>query len=126
MNTNSLAPLLIGGGLLLVLLSVTAPHVLGGRLEWSTEDATRFQQASQNYHAALHGRSHTAQNATPGEDSFAAARDDYLERKASLDAAQARGTNVGAILRWIGIMSSVVGLTLYLIPIVLGDAKPSP
>jgi hypothetical protein len=124
MNTHAPAPLLLGGGLLLVLLSFAAPRLLGGRLEWSKADAVKLQQASQNYHAALHTRSHAHTTERASDDQLTQARDEYLRQQQSLEAARSRGSNVGGILRWIGIVCSVVGLALYLVPIVIGEPKP--
>ena len=58
MRMVSTAALLLGGGLLLVILSLVAPYWRSGRQAWTESLAVQFQQASQNYHAALHASAH--------------------------------------------------------------------
>jgi hypothetical protein len=126
MKAGSIAPLLLVGGLLLVGLSWVTPNWLSGRHVWTDTMAVKFQQASQNYHAALHASAHAHQGeqATEGP-SLQDARREFEQYQAELDAAESSGQRTAWILRWLGILGCAAGAVAYFFSRYVQDEKGS-
>jgi hypothetical protein len=80
--------LLLGGGASLILVSFALPLLLGGRWHWTDAMARQLQQASMNYHDAIHARAH-GKAKSDDDRRFAEARREYeqlVARKSGIDA----------------------------------------
>jgi len=113
MNVRGFASSLLAGGVLSILLSLLAPYFVSGKSAWTEHEALQLQQASQQYHAALHARAHEQHGEEQlDEQEMQSVRQDYEQRSAQLKAAQSRGRNVSAGLRWLGIVGCATGILL--------------
>ena len=119
MKNGSASAILLGAGAILVLGSVIAPRVITGRGEWTDDLAVKLQQASHNYHAALHALAHTHSAEDAHETKLDAVRRDYDHYSSLLVAAQTRGQRTSQILRWSGILGCVAGLLVYVVNMVI-------
>jgi hypothetical protein len=85
-------------------------HLLGGGMNWSDADARQFQQASQQYHDAVHGHRDTLR-----DGDLEAARTYYLEQQEALLRAQQRGDRSRIACRWLGGLLIVAGVSIYFV-----------
>jgi hypothetical protein len=99
--------LLAGVGLL--LLSLVVPFIFGERRQWTDSQAVRFQEASHNYHAAIHAAAHGPEPTQSELTALDQARSEYERHAAMLVTAQTRGHNLARTLRWLGILLCALG-----------------
>lgn len=99
--------ILAGFGLL--VLSLLIPFVVGERRQWTNSQAVKFQEASHNYHAALHAAAHGSARTEPASTVLDKARREYEKYESMLVAAQTRGQRIARTLRWLGIVLCCFG-----------------
>lgn len=106
-----------------MLASLLVPRWITGRAKWTDDLAMRLQQASHNYHAALHALAHVHPGAESHEAGVDAARREYARCHALLVAAQTRGQRTARLLRWSGLLGCAGGLLLYAVHLLV---QPRP
>ena len=109
----------LGAGVGLLVLSWFWPSFVGGRRNWSDEQANAFDQAVADVHRLGHemgdaqeaARLRASQGSTQAADAqvdravaeYNAAKKRYDEARSALDEARGRGQGAAIIMRWSGI-----------------------
>jgi hypothetical protein len=107
-NHDMLAVALLGVGLLLLIASFAVPHFTR-RMRWTDELAMKFQQASLNYHDALHGRE-AGKGDADQESAFAQSQAEFTALESRLNNARKGSQDLAYGLQWAGALLMAAGM----------------
>jgi hypothetical protein len=108
MQRDLTGALLLGGGAGLILVSFALPLLLVGRWQWTDAMARQLQQASMNYHDAIHVRAHGGAK-SDDDGRFDLARREFEQLQARKSGIHARARWSVAIARTAGFVALLAG-----------------
>jgi hypothetical protein len=123
MNLSRLSSWLTGIGIVMLAFSFVWPKVVGSGLTYTDEDAQAYQEASVRLHNRLHSHGSDGHHHSPEAGDHSAVSEAELKQaweqfnnaQSRRDAALHRGETSARVAQWLGILSVIGGVAVYVV-----------